>query len=91
MGELEEWSRQKDTVQQWVGEQRVLVADWRSKPSKLRPEAARQEFAQAQELLQQAGEQRQRLLELETSCGPNPKLQKEIDLLESEVCIIRFQ
>ncbi|XP_059468655.1 muscle-specific protein 300 kDa isoform X2 [Neocloeon triangulifer] len=83
VGELEEWSRQQGLMKIWAQEQRAFVTEWNARPSKLRSEAARQEFAQAEDLLQNVDVRRRQLAELKTE--PDEALQNELSQLELDV------
>jgi len=87
VSELEEGERQRALLQKWVAEQLAVVADWRSRPAKLRPEAARAELVSMSELLGAIAERRDRLLtELPVSKETEPKLEEQLTKLETEVC-----
>ena len=62
VGSLEEWGRERAALEQWAAEQLAAVAEWRARPAKLRPEAARQEMAIMQELATQVTDKRTKLL-----------------------------
>lgn len=86
VSELEESERQRASLQQWVAEQHAVVADWRSRPAKLRPEAARAELVNMNELLGAIGDRRARLVtELLVAEEPEPKLEERLTKLETEV------
>jgi nesprin-1 len=89
VSELEEGERQRAALQQWITEQNAVVADWRSKPAKLRPEAARAELVNMHEMLGAVGERRARLVtELPVTEEGEPKLEEQLNKLETEVCAI---
>nr|CAD7605236.1 unnamed protein product [Timema genevievae] len=86
VSELEELQKQRGVLHQWVSEQRATVADWRSKPSKLRPEAARAELAAMNEMMGGIGDRRVRLLtELPAQEGDQDDLEGQIEQLETEL------
>nr|CAD7429520.1 unnamed protein product [Timema monikensis] len=86
VSELEELQKQREVLHQWVSEQRATVADWRSKPSKLRPEAARAELAAMNEMMGGIGDRRVRLLtELTAQEGDQEDLEGQIEQLETEL------
>jgi nesprin-1 len=89
VSELEEGERQRASLQQWVTEQNAVVADWRSRPAKLRPEAARAELVNMHELLGAIGERRARIMtELPIVEESEPKLEEQLCKLETEVYAI---
>ena len=70
-----------------MAEQLAVVADWRSRPAKLRPDAARAELVSMNELLGAIAERRDRLVtELPVSEETEPKLEEQLTKLETEVC-----
>lgn len=89
LGEMEEWRKQRVELAEWIAEQRAVVADWKSKPAKLRPESAHQEIAAINALLSVVTERRSRLLtELPSHgelLGDEPNLEESLDELEEEV------
>lgn len=58
VGELEEKLRQRNTLRTWISQQRALCAEWKSRPAKLRSEAAQAELQAMNELLSSVGERR---------------------------------
>jgi nesprin-1 len=62
VGNLEEQLRQKNTLRVWINQQRALCAEWKSRPAKLRSEAAQTELQAMNELLTNVGERRTRAL-----------------------------
>lgn len=89
MSEMEEGERQRASLQQWVAEQNAVVTDWRSRPAKLRPEAARAELVNMHEMLGAIGERRARLVsELPVAEETGPKLEEQLSKLETEVYAI---
>ncbi|KAG7206621.1 hypothetical protein KM043_000301 [Ampulex compressa] len=58
VAELEEQARQRNALRAWITQQRAVCAEWRSRPAKLRSEAARAELRTMDELLASAGERR---------------------------------
>jgi nesprin-1 len=86
VSELEESERQRASLQRWVAEQHAVVADWRSRPAKLRPEAARAELVNMNELLGAIGDRRARIVtELPVAEEAEPKLEEQLTKLETEV------
>jgi nesprin-1 len=88
VGELEEWGRQQDVMKLWSQEQRAFVTEWNARPSKLRSEAARQEVAQAEDLLQNIDIRRRQLQELKAE--PDEALQNDLSQLETDVSWNQF-
>jgi len=62
VGKLEEQLRQKNSLRAWINQQRALCAEWKSRPAKLRAEAAQAELQAMNELLTNVGERRTRAL-----------------------------
>ncbi|XP_063222936.1 muscle-specific protein 300 kDa isoform X4 [Bacillus rossius redtenbacheri] len=88
LSELEDLQRQRSALQQWAEQQRVVVADWRSRPSKLRPEAARAELAAMTELLATVGERRTRLLTELPAVDEDDGLEGRLESLEAELAAV---
>jgi len=88
-GEMEEWRKQRVELADWIAEQRAVVADWRSKPAKLRPESAQQELSAMNSLMNLITERRSKLLTELPSHGElladEPNLEESLDELEEEV------
>lgn len=86
---MEEWRKQRKALYEWIAEQRIIVGEWKSKPSKLRPESAKQELNAMHSLLSQIGEKRAKLLTELPSHGEmladEPNLEESLDNLEEEV------
>lgn len=69
VSELEQLQKQRTELQQWIKKQQAVVADWVSRPSKLRPEAAKQELVAMNDLLNAIGDKRSQLMtEMTGSC-----------------------
>lgn len=62
MKDLESLKRQRDEIEDWIDKQRLVVTDWLSKPSKLRPEAIKQELVAMNDLLSNIGDKRTQIL-----------------------------
>ena len=60
--ELEQLQKQRVELQDWIRKQEVIVADWQSRPTKLRPEAAKQELVAMNDLLNAIGDKRSQLM-----------------------------
>ncbi|XP_012253400.2 muscle-specific protein 300 kDa isoform X14 [Athalia rosae] len=87
VGSLEERARQRNALNTWVNQQRALCAEWKSRPAKLRPEAAHAELQAMNELLTGVGERRTRALtELSSAqTGQPDDLESGLDKLEAEL------
>lgn len=69
VNELEHQHKQRAELQDWIKKQQAVVADWSSRPSKLRPEAAKQEIVAMNDLLNATGDKRSQLItEMTGSC-----------------------
>lgn len=86
VSELEEKDRQLALLAQWVQEQLVHVTEWRSRPAKLRPDAARSELTAMQELLTTIGDKKTKLA-TELSAGDNSEIERQLETLEELVTI----
>lgn len=62
VNELEQLQKQRGELQDWIKKQQVSVADWESRPSKLRPEAAKLELVSMNDLLNNIGDKRSQLI-----------------------------
>lgn len=60
--DLESLKRQRDEIEDWIDKQQLVVTDWLSKPSKLRPEAIKQELVAMNDLLSNIGDKRTQIL-----------------------------
>lgn len=54
--------KQRADLQDWINNQRTAVTEWCSRPTKLRPEAAKQELNSMNDLLNTIGDRRNQLL-----------------------------
>lgn len=59
---MEEAMKQVTEIQEWINVHKALARDWLANPSKLRPEAAKQDIAAMNDALQSLAEKRNRLL-----------------------------
>ena len=87
VGELEEQARQKNALRSWVNQQRALCSEWKSRPAKLRSEAAQAELQAMNELLGSVGERRTRAF-TELSIHPDGQdddLEEGLNKLETEL------
>lgn len=62
VSELEQLQKQRSELDGWIKKQQIAVADWSSRPSKLRPEAAKQELVAMNDLLNTIGDKRSQLM-----------------------------
>lgn len=87
VNELEEQTRQKNSLINWINQQRALVAEWKSRPAKLRAEAAQSELQAMNDLLTNVGERRS-LAEAEFLIRPDGEdadIEESMDKLEAEL------
>lgn len=84
---MEERARQRNALSNWVNQQRALCSEWKSRPAKLRPEAAHTELQAMNELLTGVGERRTRAMtELSSAQAGQPDdLESGLDKLEAEL------
>lgn len=72
VNELDNLQKQRNDLQEWIKRQEQNIADWVSRPIKLRPEAAKQEISAMNDLLNVIGEKRAQLMtEMTGSCKKN--------------------
>lgn len=62
VSDLEQQQKQRAELAEWLRKQQSIVNDWVSKPSKLRPEAAKQELSTMNELLGTIGDKRSQFM-----------------------------
>lgn len=87
VSELEEQTRQKNALITWINQQRALCAEWKSRPAKLRAEAAQSELQAMNDLLTNVGERRSRA-EAEFLIRPDGQdadIEEGLDKLEAEL------
>nr|XP_034172930.1 nesprin-1 isoform X14 [Osmia lignaria] len=83
--DLEEQTRQKNVLRAWINQQRALCAEWKSRPAKLRSEAAHAELQAMNDLLGNVGERRTHALtELSLHEGDHD-IEEGLNKLESEL------
>lgn len=87
VGELEEQTRQKNALRMWINQQRGLCAEWKSRPAKLRTEAAQAELQAMNELLGSVAERRSRALTEFSLCqdGQDDDIEEGLNKLELEL------
>ncbi|XP_032455805.1 nesprin-1 isoform X11 [Nasonia vitripennis] len=87
VSELEEQTRQKNALITWINQQRALCAEWKSRPAKLRAEAAQSELQAMNDLLTNVGDRRSRA-EAEFLIRPDGQdadIEEGLDKLEAEL------
>lgn len=62
VSELEEQQKQRAELGDWIQKQQSSVNDWLTRPCKLRPEAAKQELVNMNDLLSAIGDKRSQLM-----------------------------
>ncbi|XP_071567068.1 muscle-specific protein 300 kDa isoform X8 [Temnothorax nylanderi] len=85
VGELEEQLRQKNSLRTWINQQRALCAEWKSRPAKLRAEAAQAELQAMNELLTNVGERRTRALTELSIREEDHDIEEGLNKLEAEL------
>ena len=84
---LEDRSRQKNALITWINQQRALCAEWKSRPAKLRIEAAQSELQSMNDLLTNVGDRRNEA-EIELIIRPDGQdadIEESLTKLESEL------
>lgn len=67
--ELDQLQKQQEELQEWIKKQEQNIADWASRPLKLRPEATQKEISAMNDLLNVIGDKRAQLMtEMTGSC-----------------------
>nr|XP_033322974.1 nesprin-1 [Megalopta genalis] len=85
LNELEEQTRQKNALRAWITQQRALCAEWKSRPAKLRSEAAQAELQAMNDLSSNVGERR---IHATTELSLNEEdrdIEEGLDKLEAEL------
>lgn len=59
---MEDAMKQAVEIQEWINAHKALASDWLENPSKLRPDAAKQDMAVMNDALSSLAEKRNRLL-----------------------------
>ena len=86
VSELEEQTRQKNALRAWINQQRAICAEWKSRPAKLRAEAAQAELQAMNDLLSNVGERRSRALtELSLIPDQDDDIEESLNKLETEL------
>lgn len=66
---MDQLQKQRNELQDWIKKQEQNIADWTSRPIKLRPEASKQEITAMNDLLNVIGDKRAQLMtEMTGSC-----------------------
>jgi len=80
--------KQRSELLDWIKKQDVIVNDWTSRPCKLRPEAAKQEIIQMNDLLNAIGDKRSHLMTEMTGSfadDDTSDIEQQLDKLEIEL------
>ncbi|KAL0110413.1 hypothetical protein PUN28_013801 [Cardiocondyla obscurior] len=85
VSELEEQLQQKNSLRAWINQQRALCAEWKSRPAKLRAEAAQSELQAMNELLVNVGERRTRALTELSIHEEDHDIEEGLNKLENEL------
>ncbi|XP_029680499.1 nesprin-1 isoform X2 [Formica exsecta] len=85
VNELEEQSHQKKALRVWINQQRALCAEWKSRPAKLRAEAAQSELQAMNELLTNVCERRTRALTELSIQDKDQDIEEGLNKLEAEL------
>ncbi|XP_072386756.1 muscle-specific protein 300 kDa isoform X12 [Diabrotica undecimpunctata] len=86
VAEFEEQEKQRNELKNWILAQRTVVNEWKNRPVKLRPDAARQEINNMNDLLAAIDQRRNMLIsELASSGNENDELEKMLDDLEKDL------
>ncbi|XP_044734627.1 nesprin-1 [Chrysoperla carnea] len=85
--EFEEQEKQRKILQDWIHTQKTAVTEWRSKPSKLRPDAAKQEINTFNDLMSAITENKNRLT-IENAATGESDTDLEDDLKQLEDFLI---
>lgn len=86
VAQLEEAEKQKDELLDWMKEQTTIVAEWKSKPVKLRVEANSAELSNIQSIIPLIDDKRKEIPDL----PDDDELSKQLDSLEEFVRFIVF-
>lgn len=85
LNELEEQTRQKNVLRSWINQQRALCAEWKSRPAKLRSEAAHAELQAMNDLLGNVGERRTHALTELSLNEDDQDIEEGLNKLEAEL------
>lgn len=85
VNELDQLEKQRNELQDWIRKQEQNIADWASRPIKLRPEATQQEINSMNDLLNVIGDKRAQLMtELTGSCKFHLR-----DKIDKKYCVLQ--
>ncbi|XP_043257160.1 nesprin-1 isoform X11 [Colletes gigas] len=85
VNELEEQTRQKNALRTWINQQRALCAEWKSRPAKLRSEAAHAELQAMNDLFGNVGERRTHAMTELSIHEDDHDIEEGLDKLEAEL------
>lgn len=86
IAEFEEKDKQRAELKKWILSQEAVVKDWKNRPVKLRPDAAKQELNNMNDLLTSICQRRSHLMtDLGSSGNENDELEKMLDNLENDL------
>lgn len=89
VSQLEEVEKQKSALKEWIGKQEDAVKEWKSRPNKLRADAAKQDLNAMNELLANIAQRRNHLTtELSGPSGADSDLAKSLDKLEKNLLTV---
>ncbi|CAK1540777.1 unnamed protein product [Leptosia nina] len=86
---MEEAMKQVLEIQDWINVHKALANDWLSNPSKLRPDAAKQDMAAMNDALGSLAEKRNRLFTEIPTEGLEDEINLEAELTELEQTILK--
>lgn len=85
LNELEEQTRQKNALRAWINQQRALCAEWKSRPAKLRSEAAQAELQVMNDLLGNVSERRTHAMTELSLNEDDQDIEENLNKLETEL------
>ncbi|XP_078048160.1 muscle-specific protein 300 kDa isoform X4 [Augochlora pura] len=85
LNELEEQTRQKNALRAWINQQRALCAEWKSRPAKLRSEAAQAELQAMNDLSSNVGERRTQATTELSLTEEDRDIEEGLEKLEAEL------
>lgn len=88
MSDFEEKQKQREDLKNWIASQRNVVNDWKLRPTKLRPDAAKQELNSMNDLLTSINQRWSELTELPNPNGENAELEQMLNSLEKELTAV---
>ncbi|KAF5308513.1 hypothetical protein FQR65_LT06178 [Abscondita terminalis] len=88
VAEFEEKQKQRNALKEWIVSKKMLVNDWKLRPTKLRADVARQELNGMNDLLTTVGQKRSQLVtEFPASEEDNRELEQLLDSLEEDLTV----